>query len=741
MADIARNLRPGTPFLLAFFMVAGVSGVGTYGWLPLLPPAVALGAYLVLWKFNVARRRRPEYIWVGVLLFAEVMLAVSQMLGHGPRGFSLVTMTMPPLLAGLIFPRRVVFVVTVIAAALILLVLVAVDMPEVLHTPSVAYAQMFVLISLVVTALAVRDLDVASRRTALVDELTGTLNRSALTPKLAEITQQARVTGETIAVVIADIDHFKQINDVHGHPKGDAVLREIARRLSDCVSAFEPVYRLGGEEFVMLLPGLSAAAANEVAERMWSSVRKRPIDGIAVTMSFGVASSPIQESFDFDVVFARADHALYAAKRAGRDRVSVSDDGNDADRDSRRPAAPDADITDRRSGAHRRNSGVNYGRRMGRALTASQNQPSASPSALGAQDPVRSTRTVTEELEREYIIDLNRRLGTLFRVIAVGAFLTILTAAPEFGWHPLIPPIVGAVPYYLLSRFAYRFRRPDVVIGAGWAVFQTSIAVGFMLATGAPLFALSLLVLMVPGRCAVLRTRAAAAGTLYTAALMVTAAFVLDAHRVLADPATVMFPLALLFEAGYVGAVVGGSAVGFRGAGLIDGLTGLLNRTALNSRLVELDAQVASVPRSVAIVVGDLDHFKEINDTSGHTAGDAVLRDVAQRISSSLRAFEPAYRVGGEEFLVLLPDADADAALRVAERLRGVVRAEACGGVAVTMSFGAAASVPGVRFDYSEVFDRADTALYEAKRTGRDRVCVDQPVSMERAIAAMSTAA
>jgi diguanylate cyclase (GGDEF)-like protein len=737
MADVARNLRPGTPLLLGFFMIAGLSGVGTYGWLPLAPPAAALGVYAVMWKLHVARRHRPEYVWAGVLLFSELMLALALLLGHGPRGYSMAIMAMPPLLAGLVFPRRVVIALAAVAAALVVVVLVAVDMPEVRHTPAVAYASLFVLASLVITALAVRDLDVASRRTALVDELTGALNRAALTPKLAEITQQARVTGEPIALLITDVDNFKSINDVHGHPAGDAVLREIAKRLAGCVSAFEPVYRLGGEEFVVLLPGMDTAGARDVAETMWRSVRERPIEGVSVTMSFGVASALIAESFDFDVIFARADRALYAAKRAGRDRVNVAaavaTDPVPVDR-ALTPLPPSGE---RRAGA-RRAGEARMGRRSQQVLTEATE---AAGPADGPQAPAAGGPTVTEELEREYVIELSQRLGTLFRVIAAGAFLAIVAAAPEFGWLPLVPPVVGAVPYYMMARYAHRFRRPERVITAGWALFQTSVAFGFVLAHGAPLFALSLLVLMVPGRCAVLRTRVAAAGTLYTAALMVTAALVLDAHRVLANPSIVMFQLALLFEAGYAGAVVGGSAVGFRGAGVIDSLTGLLNRAALNSRLVEVEAQGTARPRSVAVVVGDLDHFKAINDTHGHTAGDAVLRDVAHRISSSLRAFEPAYRVGGEEFLVLLPDADVDAAQRVAERLCGVVRAEPCGDIPVTMSFGAAASVPGIRFDYNEVFDRADAALYEAKRTGRDRVCVDQPTSAEPAIAAMSTAA
>ena len=94
------------------------------------------------------------------------------------------------------------------------------------------------------------------------------------------------------------------------------MLKEVVRRLSDCVSAFEPVYRLGGEEFLILLPGRDTAAAQEVALGMWQAVRESPIEDIRVTMSFGVAACP-GERFDFDSLFASADRALYAAKQGG----------------------------------------------------------------------------------------------------------------------------------------------------------------------------------------------------------------------------------------------------------------------------------------------------------------------------------------------------------------------------------------------------------------------------------------
>jgi len=105
-----------------------------------------------------------------------------------------------------------------------------------------------------------------------------------------------------------------------------------------------------------------------------------------------------------------------------------------------------------------------------------------------------------------------------------------------------------------------------------------------------------------------------------------------------------------------------------------------------------------------------------------HATGDAVLRDVAYLIRKELRAFDLAYRLGGEEFLVLLPGSGEPAAIEVAERLRQAV--ESCGsaGVDITISCGVASSAPGNAFDFDGVFARADFALYNAKRSGRNRV-------------------
>ena len=158
-----------------------------------------------------------------------------------------------------------------------------------------------------------------------------------------------------------------------------------------------------------------------------------------------------------------------------------------------------------------------------------------------------------------------------------------------------------------------------------------------------------------------------------------------------------------------------------RSAAILDGLTGMLNRTALAARTHEIEHQSAVTGGPVAVIVGDVDLFKAVNDSHGHTVGDHVLRDLAYVMRKELRAFDLAYRVGGEEFAVIMPGSDEDAAAELAERLRAGIARAPVGGLTITMSFGVAAAAPGA-FAWDDVYGRADAALYRAKQDGRDRV-------------------
>ena len=162
--------------------------------------------------------------------------------------------------------------------------------------------------------------------------------------------------------------------------------------------------------------------------------------------------------------------------------------------------------------------------------------------------------------------------------------------------------------------------------------------------------------------------------------------------------------------------------------GRIDGLTGIHNRRHMDE---VLRARVAAVRRHYGEPAGallvDIDHFKAVNDTWGHSVGDDVLRCVAATLSGSVRSDDDVGRWGGEEFLVLLPATDATGVATLAARLRAeVAGSEPHPGLHVTVSIGGAVTYDG---DAQALIDAADRALYAAKSAGRDRVVIDEASS------------
>lgn len=155
-----------------------------------------------------------------------------------------------------------------------------------------------------------------------------------------------------------------------------------------------------------------------------------------------------------------------------------------------------------------------------------------------------------------------------------------------------------------------------------------------------------------------------------------------------------------------------------------DGLTGLLNRRAFDEALSEMSARIRRGGEEGALLALDLDHFKQINDTYGHAAGDDVLRAFAAVVTSKLRPFDQVYRVGGEEFSVLLTGASMAVAADLAERLREGIAAHPVptseGEITATVSIGGAKATAAL--DPDQLVEAADAALYRAKTTGRDRV-------------------
>jgi diguanylate cyclase (GGDEF)-like protein len=163
-----------------------------------------------------------------------------------------------------------------------------------------------------------------------------------------------------------------------------------------------------------------------------------------------------------------------------------------------------------------------------------------------------------------------------------------------------------------------------------------------------------------------------------------------------------------------------------RDRAVIDQLTGLLNRSALDSRVPELEQQARMAGGSVCLVLFDIDRFKRVNDTYGHERGDVALREVGYAIRTALREFELVYRIGGEELLVVLPAMDLAGGIEIAERLRVRVAEARPAGLDLTISAGVAAAA-GSDVSYEQLFRAVDEALLRAKREGRDRVTAAQP--------------
>ena len=178
-----------------------------------------------------------------------------------------------------------------------------------------------------------------------------------------------------------------------------------------------------------------------------------------------------------------------------------------------------------------------------------------------------------------------------------------------------------------------------------------------------------------------------------------------------------------------------------------DQLTGVLNRQTSLMRLAAELQRAARYDGPISAALADIDHFKRVNDTYGHAAGDVVLRHVAQILRSNLRATDTVGRYGGEEFLLVLPEADVDQAVEVAVKLRRLVGRTPVllpGGeeLSVTVSIGVASGRGGgLRLD--GITHDADTALYAAKSLGRDQVYLFREVDDERTIhrAAITSAA
>jgi diguanylate cyclase (GGDEF)-like protein len=269
---------------------------------------------------RIRKSAHPERVSVCAIVITMGLIGAGVALSGGPRSPALPWMVLPAAMVAARFRPQVVMAALGLTVAIVLVSTIGVDPAWTIDEPSPVIATLALLVGVVSIVWALQAAELHHRDEAILDPLTGLLNRHALVPRFVEISHQARVTDQPVSMVLCDVDGFKAINDEHGHDRGDAVLRDIAYELRKRLRSFELVYRLGGEEFMIVLPGIGLQGGAATAERLREAVEQERPTGIPITISLGVSAASGAD-VDYETLFKAADEALYEAKRQGRNRV------------------------------------------------------------------------------------------------------------------------------------------------------------------------------------------------------------------------------------------------------------------------------------------------------------------------------------------------------------------------------------------------------------------------------------
>lgn len=308
--------------------------------------------------------------------------------------------------------------------------------------------------------------------------------------------------------------------------------------------------------------------------------------------------------------------------------------------------------------------------------------------------------------------------------LALFAVVVLVASAEQRSWF--LPVTGGALvlagaAFAVIRRRLPRSPHPERWVAAAFAVSQVAIAATVAL-TGGPASPF-LVWLVVPSVALAARHgwRGTAVGAGFALLTLVGATFVAHPDASSADPTAPLAAAAALVAVVAFATAIARTELEHRTASALDPLTGLLSRRTLHERFAEIAEQARASRQSVCLLLVDLDGFKALNDVRGHQAGDDALRAAAGAMRSQLRSFELAYRLGGDELLVVLPGASASDGARLAERLRAALARALPDGT--TASVGVA-HARGEAVALDALYEAADVAMYAAKRDGGDRIAV-----------------
>jgi diguanylate cyclase (GGDEF)-like protein len=319
LLDMEGKLAGPRALMYGSLTVAFLVGIPWVGAWIMIPLAGSIGGYLVL-RGRVATSETPEFVLAATVVNAQVLIGVGIALSGGPHSPAIPILLLPIVTLPARFSTRGVSAGVMLTAIVMICSTVVADPEAFVDDPTYVLVGLAAIAGLAAFSHTLMRSEMEQRADAVLDPLTGLLNRKALATRFAEIAQQATQTGASVCLIACDLDRFKSVNDEHGHERGDAVLKSAAYTMRKSLRSFELAYRLGGDEFVVLLPGATLNQGAAVAERIRSALEADRPAGLALTASLGVAASR-GAAVDFEPLFRAADLALYGAKRAGRNRV------------------------------------------------------------------------------------------------------------------------------------------------------------------------------------------------------------------------------------------------------------------------------------------------------------------------------------------------------------------------------------------------------------------------------------
>ncbi len=590
---------------------------------------------------------------------------------------------------------------------------------------------------------------------SLTDALTRVHNRRSILSLLDKELARTRRYGPPLAILLLDLDHFKKINDQHGHPVGDHVLQKAAQALASSIRGCDAIGRFGGEEFLIILPDTLTEGALTLAERCRENLQALMVDNgkgqaIPITASFGVVCNEADLLLDSASILHYADEALYLAKQSGRNRCVRAEVPIREHYHATQPSVSEFGNTqlEELQQRHPELNGWQRSARQGwRWILSKRGWQQQFANVLEWSIAERTVLVMGIHVLMLLWIGLWLLTIPLFPDAGTVIHAEMLTAlAPWWIVCFVFSALLGAYGLHLSHlekdcRFYHWFSLHYFglsLVGFGYLIGVLNMSSGVLI-TCTPMLGLilfrSALVWSVNGLSLLAIIGLAmlsAYGKIPYAPLLSPGS---DSVYHVSTPFWVYSCYLISIPTMLVTFVFAEQILGrwreresrIQSLCMTDELTQLHNRRSIMELVEKEIARTLRHGPPLAVVLIDLDHFKNINDTWGHPVGDQVLKAASRVLKSAVRASDVVGRYGGEEFMLLLPDTTLAGAKILMERCRleleqTKVYCDDGEEVPISGSIGIASNELCFELSLASLIHAADDALYAAKHGGRNQV-------------------